>query len=215
MTCSRLAAFTLLAALAGASAAQAGTIYKWTDQRGVVNYSNAPPPEARGLTAINAGPAMTQVGSGLDEETRYWREQRTREQRTRELARDMREVESMRQRREAEQIRHEQYRHQLALAGQATSADDERRRFAREQCLRERRVDCDTAAGGVIPYAYYPAPVISRGSRQTIFQAAPFPVTGQTLGPAPGTIAGTQAQLAPFRAAAPMLNRSASARITR
>jgi hypothetical protein len=203
------AVFTLCAALACATSSFAGSVYKWTDQRGVVNYSSAPPPDAQRLKVVDTSPAVGLAGGASSEDVRYWREQRARE-----LARDMREVETLRQRREAEQARQDQFRHQLALASQASGGDEERRRLAREQCLRERRVDCDQTGGyGYNPY--YPSTIIARPARQTIYQAAPFPVSGSTLGPAPGTIAGTQAQLAPFRAAAPVAQRSASIRISR
>lgn len=192
------AALILLFMLSGtALPAAAGTVYKWTDARGVVNYSTAPPPEAQRLVVVDTRPAVATAGGVNDEEARAWREQRALE-----LARDKRELEAMRQRREADQARQEQYRHQLALAGQAAGNEEERRRLARERCLRERRVDCDVPSGQAYSpyYPYYAPQVIARAPRQTIRQAAPFPLDGPPPWPAPGTIAGTPAQLAPFRA---------------
>lgn len=182
------------ALLAPTWSALAATVYKWVDEKGVVNYSTAPPPAARNTVAINAAPALESVGlSASDEEARYWREKRQRE-----TLRESRDYQDLRLRRETEELRQSQIRQQMQLAAQTASADDERRRQAREQCLRERRVDCD--GGGIANYSpYYPAPVVVRAPRQTIQQAAPFPVSGSGIGPAPGTIAGTQAQLAPFR----------------
>ena len=181
------------ALLAPASFALAATVYKWVDDKGVVNYSTSPPPTARNMVAINATPALESGGlSAGDEEARYWREKRQRES-----LRDSRDYQDLRLRRETEELRQLQMRQQIQLSAQAASADDERRRLARDQCLRERRVDCDGGAGGYSPY--YPAPVVVRAPRQSIQQAAPFPVNGTGIGPAPGTIAGTQAQLAPFR----------------
>ena len=182
------------ALLAPASSVPAATVYKWVDDKGVVNYSTAPPPTARNAVAINAAPALESAGlSATDEEARYWRDRRQRE-----TQRDSRDYQDLRLRRETEELRQLQIRQQMQLSAQAASADDERRRLAREQCLRERRVDCD--GGGIANYTpYTPAPVVVRASRQSIQQAAPFPVSGSGIGPAPGTIAGTQAQLAPFR----------------
>jgi hypothetical protein len=127
--------------------------------------------------------------------------------------RDKRELEVMRQRRESDQARQDQYRHQLALAGQAYSTEDEHRRLAREQCLRERRVDCDSPSTQAYS-PYYPT-IVARPARQTIQQVSPFPVTGPVVGPAPGTIAGSQALLGPFRAATTTVTRSASLRTAR
>ena len=184
-------AATLLAPM---SAVLAATVYKWVDDKGVVNYSTAPPPTARNTIAINAAPALESIGvSAADEEGRYWREKRQRE-----TLRESRDYQDLRLRRETEELRQLQIRQQMQLSAQAASAEDERRRLARDQCLRERRVDCDgSGVGSYTPY--YPAPVVVRAPRQTIQQAAPFPVSGSGIGPAPGTIAGTQAQLAPFR----------------
>lgn len=195
----------LLGAFACAQAAAAATVFKWTDQRGVVNYSTAPPPEARNVVAVDASPAIGPAGS--EEEVRYWRERRAGE-----LARDKRELEMLRQKREADQFRHDQYRQQLALNSQAYGIEEERRRLAREQCLRERRVDCDSVGGyGYGPY--YPTTIVARRPPQSIHQAAPFPVNGPASGPVPGTIAGTQAQLEPFRAATQVASRPASVRL--
>ena len=176
--------------LAPTSPVLAATVYKWVDEKGVVNYSTTPPPTARNTVTINAAPALESAGlSAADEEARYWRDKRQRE-----IQRDSRDYQDLRLRRETEELRQLQIRQQMQLSAQAASAEDERRRLARDQCLRERRVDCD---GSYTPY--YPAPVVVRAPRQTIQQAAPFPVSGSGIGPAPGTIAGTQAQLAPFR----------------
>jgi len=194
--------------LGAAFPAVAGTVYKWIDRRGVVNYSTAPPPEAQRLTVVDTTPAVATAGGANDEDARAWREQRARD-----LARDKRELEAMRQKREFEQARQDQYRHQLALAGQAYSTEDERRRLAREQCLRERRVDCDSPSTQAYS-PYYPT-IVARPARQTIQQVSPFPVTGPVVGPAPGTIAGSQALLGPFRAATTTVTRSASLRTAR
>ena len=177
-----------------ASNGAANTVFKWVDDKGVVNYATAPPPAARNLVAINATPAIVITGSQAgDEEARYWRERRLRES-----LRDTRDDQDVRLRRETEELRQVQIRHQMQLTAQSATSDEQRLRQAREQCLRERRIDCD-GGGGI---SYYPAPIVVRAApRQSIRQVAPFPVNGGvSVGIAPGTIAGTQAQLAQFRA---------------
>lgn len=204
------AAVALPAALAFAMPCAAGTVYKWTDQRGVVNYSTTPPPDAQRLVTVDTSPALAAFGSIADDEANAWRERQRRA-----LAREARELESLRARRETDEWRQQQFRHQMQLSAQAATSDEMARRLAREQCLRERRVDCDQAGAGA-GYAYYPAPVVVvRRAPQNIRQVSPFPVTGPTTGPAPGTIAGTQAQLAPFRAAPAAVSASAGLRLPR
>ena len=190
-----------LALIVGVNAVGATTVYKWTDDKGVVNYTTDPPPGARKAVAVNAAPALDNRTNAGEEEARYWRERNLRE--------SLRDFEEMRLRRESESWRQGQARQQTALSSQSASADDERRRLAREQCLRERRVDCDGGGAATVSGYYQPSVVVLRAPRQTIQQAAPFPVTGPTLGPQPGSIAGTQ----PFFAPAPVVvQQSASIR---
>ncbi|MBL8383025.1 MAG: DUF4124 domain-containing protein [Burkholderiales bacterium] len=200
----RIVALTVAAA-ALAPFAHAGTVYKWTDARGVVNYSTAPPPEAQRLVRVDTTPAVAAAGAASDTESAASHERRLREQ--------MQQIDTLRQARELAQAREQQQRHEMQLARQAADTEEARRRLAREQCLRERRIDCDAAPG----VAYVPAPVVvvRRAPPQNIRQVSPFPVSGPSLGPAPGTIAGTQAQLAPFRAAPPVPVQSAGFRVPR
>lgn len=170
----------------------ASTVYKWTDARGVVNYSTAPPPDAVKPVAIQTAPALDSRELAAAEEARYWRERRQRE-----AIMDLRDLERQRLARDTEELRQMQIRQQMHLASQGVLSDDERRRRAYEQCLRERRVDCDLTGvtGG------YLVPAIVRAPRQTITQVAPFP-TG-TTSPLTGTTAGTQALLAGVRSFGP------------
>jgi hypothetical protein len=180
----------LLAAALGCIAppVAASTVYKWTDARGVVNYSTAPPPDAVKPVAIQTTPALDARDLAAAEEARYWRERRQRE-----AIMDLRDLERQRLARDTEELRQLQIRQQMHLASQGVLTDEQRRRMAYEQCMRERRVDCDLAGvtGG------YVVPVIARTPRQTITQVAPFP-TG-TTSPLTGTTAGTQALLAGVR----------------
>ncbi|MFN0164095.1 MAG: DUF4124 domain-containing protein [Burkholderiales bacterium] len=204
----RFLSLAIIAGLAFASAhapATANTVYKWTDERGVVNYTTTPPPKARGGTTVLATPALESHVTADEEEARYWRERRQRE--------TLRDMEAARERRETQAMRQAQARHSMALASQSAARDEEARRAAREQCLRERRIDCDNPQAAS-PVYYTPTPVIVRRvAPQPITSAAPFPVSGPTLGPEPGTIAGTAAQLAPFRKGGNPAQESASIRI--
>ncbi|MBL8380715.1 MAG: DUF4124 domain-containing protein [Burkholderiales bacterium] len=197
---------TLCAAVVLLTAPHAGasTVFKWTDERGVVNYTTTPPPHARGVSTVNAAPAVETRTTADEEEARYWRERRQREA--------LREVEQARDRRERQELQQAQMRQAERLAAQAATRDDDARRALREQCLRERRVDCDNASSW--SPGYYTGPVVVRRfPAQPITSAAPFPVPGNSLGPAPGTIAGTAAQLAPFRQGGNLNSGSASLRI--
>jgi len=190
-------------ALTLAGGASASTVYKWTDERGVVNYSTAPPPDARRPVAINTAFAIENRDPAALEEARYWREKRQREA--------LRDVEERRVRREAEEGRDALVWRQAYAASLAAEAASNQRRQAYDQCMRQRRIDCDNPQAGS-SYGYgYPSPVIEAGrSHQSIGQAAPFPVGGgYSLGIAPGTIAGTQAQLAPFVGGTSFATRSA------
>ena len=167
-----------------AATAHAATVYKWTDHRGVVNSTSAPPPEARGVIAINTAPALDHRAGADDEEARYWRERRGREAR-----REDRDAADARTRRETEELRQAQMRQDLALRAQAASAEQQTLRLLREHCERQRRIDCDSQGGGA--YAPYPPPVVVvRRTPQPIWRGAPFPSTGNPLGIRPGTIAG-------------------------
>lgn len=204
----RSLSLALIAGLAFASAhvlATASTVYKWTDERGVVNYTNAPPPKARNPTPVNASPALESHVTADEEEARYWRERRQRE--------TLRDMEAARERREMQAMRQAQARHSMALATQSAARDEEARRAARDHCLRERRIDCDNPQGAWPSYYSSTPVIVRRFAPQPITSAAPFPVSGPTLGPVPGTIAGTAAQLAPFRQGVTQTQGSASIRI--
>ena len=199
-------AMLLAVAFAWPAVAQANTVYKWTDQRGVVNYSTTPPSAGQRASTVDISPSVGLPADASTEEVLAWREKRERA-----LANDKRELESMRRSRELEQARSDQNRQQLAMADREIQAAEARRQAARDQCLRERRVDCDNP-NSQFTTAQGTTTVIARRPRQTIHQAAPFPVTGPTPGLPPGTIAGTQAQLAPFQAATPAPTQPASLR---
>lgn len=118
-----------------------GQIYKWVDEHGVVNYSADPPqgrqsqkvdPNAARVTVVPAAPRSPGSGAGGAESG--LRERVTR------LEGDL----------EAERARR--------TAGQPT--EEERLARAREQCLAQRRVDCDTNPYGALPIANEPTVIV-------------------------------------------------------
>ena len=90
---------------------------------------------------------MSAFGDHNDAEAR-----RLREGRQRALARDAYEAESLKCKREADERKDQQARRKAQVAAQAAGKEEARLQKAREQCRRERRVDCDragiAAAGG-------------------------------------------------------------------
>lgn len=171
-----------LAALVASAPAWSVNVFKWIDDKGVVNYTTEPPPPATKAVQVNASPAVELRFSSADEEARYWREKRLRE--------SARDADDRRLRRETEEWRQAQIRQQMMAAQQRTSSETLRQQQLREQCLRERRVDCD---GNLSPA---PAVIVVPRVRQTIQQASPFPVGGNSIGGiATGMTAGTQSLL--------------------
>ena len=129
---------TLLSAAASLSAA---TVYKWTDEKGVVNYTTTPPPESRKAKMIDAAPALNVVAANADyDESRYWRDRRQRE--------TLRDLRDERLRGETEALRQARLRQEIALAeaqaNQKSAAD-----IAFEQCKAQRRVDCESTLFGL------------------------------------------------------------------
>ena len=134
-------------------------IYKWVDQKGVTNYSSAPPAtgKAQMLDPAAATVSVYQAPSPQDA--------------ARLLDAMMRQRVAMLE----NQLRAE---HLARLAQQASyQTDSDRYRLAYEQCLRERRVDCDTSRDGMraTPYFYAAAaPVFVVGRPFTLTPITPF-----------------------------------------
>ena len=51
-------AMLLAVAFAWPAVAQANTVYKWTDQRGVVNYSTTPPSAGQRASTVDISPSV-------------------------------------------------------------------------------------------------------------------------------------------------------------
>ena len=130
----RPAAVTLACSLAAAAVpvgASAQAIYKWVDERGVVNYGNAEVPKDREVKAVDTAPKVavrSEPGPGATNakpnDTELLRQ---------ELARTREEVSRLRQ--------------NVAAVNSGT-AKTRRAAYAkwREDCERQRRVDCDEGA---------------------------------------------------------------------
>jgi hypothetical protein len=136
----------VVAWLAAAPAAWA-QVYKWTDERGSVNYGNKPPPNARNVTLVREDDGRVSTVPGLSPEVMESQQNRADQRRIDRLERDL----------EAQR-----------RANRATGSGAEYQAW-REQCLAERRVDCDDPNRGVIytpgyvpGYPVYPVPPIAR-----------------------------------------------------
>ena len=157
-------------------AVSAATVYKWVDEKGVVNYTTTPPAN-RKAAEVDVAPAVAargEQGAPADyDEARYWRARSERE------AASAATLERMR--RETEQLHQAALRQQSAVAAHAASQKTAAQ-LAIEQCQRERRVDCDASGGypggdyGRSPYAY-PQVVVTRGPAAAAPAAPYFSVT--------------------------------------
>ena len=115
--------------------AAASTVYKWVDEKGIVNYTTTPPSAQRKATVIDVAPAVTGRGVPLDEnDARY------------AYARDLREaaseMELNRLRTANEQLRQAQWR-QESEAAQRAARNEAALQQAIERCRSQRHVDCE------------------------------------------------------------------------
>jgi hypothetical protein len=141
---------TLAVVLLAAAPAWA-QVYKWVDDKGVVNYSSQPPANRK---SVLLDPNLVSVSTYTPEETP------TRSAETKASAKERmlaERIASLERKLDAERF----HRQSLADA-QATALE---RRY--EQCLRDRRVDCDYA--GIDPYyaPYGPTVVVFRPPLRT------------------------------------------------
>ena len=125
----------LLALAAATGRAAATEIYKWVDERGVTNYSSAPPASAK-ARRLDQESASVSVYSPPPVNVARLQDSIRR----RQIARLEEEVQA--QRRATATLQQE------VDAGQ----------YTREQCLREGRLDCDLIDGGVAPGYFLPGP---------------------------------------------------------
>lgn len=161
MTCVRgaIALLALAFALAAPATAQQSTIYKWRDANGVVHYSNSPPPEGTQSSVLDETKSKVSVvpayqappeasASGSDKQL---------QNRVQRLEREL-----------------EDERRSQTAASQAQT--DAYQRW-REDCLKQRRLDCDDPAAVPTPIYGYPAPPVVRPpvARPPVQPAPPRP----------------------------------------
>jgi len=168
-----------LLVIAPASAQQSG-IYKWKDEKGVVHYSNTPPPEGTKATVLDESkskvsvvPAIqmpAQPAAGADSQLKN---------RVQRLEREL-----------------EDERRGQAAASQAQSEAYQR---WREECLKQRRLDCDDPSAAASPIYGYPAPPVVRppGTRPPRPDSPSAVPPGYTVGPGPAGIGGQYVPLPP------------------
>lgn len=155
----RLIAACAAAAFVSAwSPCSSAEIYKWVDQKGVTNYSSAPPATGKARTLDPGTVTVSVYQAPSPQET-------------------ARALDAMMRQRIA-RLENELLAERLSrLTQQASHQTD---RLAYEQCLNERRVDCDAGRDGVraIPYFYAAAaPVYVVGRAFPVTTFTPFPRT--------------------------------------
>jgi hypothetical protein len=157
------AAFGILL-IAAALTAQATTVYRWVDEKGVVNYTTVPPPTARKAATIDVSPAVAGQGDILSgEEARYWRARGEREA--------LRDATEQRMQRETVQLQQSRARQEMALA-EARSREKSQWQSAVDQCKSQRHVDCETVPYGPMYGQPVPLVIVARPG------VNPFPSTG-------------------------------------
>ncbi len=162
----------LPAALAAALPAAAQQMYKWVDERGVVSYSNSPPPSAGKTGRVDV----------VEERVSVYTPDPLISRAIEENAADARDAKSEQRKREREAAR----RAKDAASNRPTASASQRQeqlKAAYDRCVNERRVECDTIlAGNPSPasYGYNGLPQYVIGTRlvgvpQTPFYVDPTP----------------------------------------
>jgi Domain of unknown function (DUF4124) len=166
----------LMCAFISVGSVHAAEIYKWKDEKGVVHYSNTPPPkgtdssvldESKGKVSVVPaykppdGAAPPSSDPALQDRVRQLERQIDQERRTESSA--------------------------------SQSQADAYQRW-RADCLAQRRTDCDNPDAAVAPvYGDYPVPVapVVRPPGRPVRPSYPNVVPpGYTVGPGPGGIGG-------------------------
>jgi hypothetical protein len=179
-------------ALAGVAHAQ---VYKWVDEKGVVNYSSSPPPKGR-------------VAVKLDEDSR-----RVSTIPVSEARRDgPAAATDPALRRRVDELEREAAEQRQGAAQQEAAAAEAQRRWV-EQCRADRRVDCDDPTRGAYvdpgynhayppanarprplpapsPWAYQPTPHVVQGGGGVVGPYFRPPPSGVVIGPGPYGIGG-------------------------
>jgi Domain of unknown function (DUF4124) len=164
----------LMCACISVGSAHAAEIYKWKDEKGVVHYSNTPPPKGTDASVLDESKGKVSVvpaykppdgapPPGSDPAL---------QDRVRQLERQV-----------------EQERQSQSSASQNQSEAYER---WRADCLAQRRTDCDNPGAAVGPvYGDYPVAPVVRPPGRPVKPSYPNVVPpGYTVGPGPGGIGG-------------------------
>jgi len=145
------ASLAVAAVLAGAASSALGQVYKWVDQNGVTNYSGKPPTE---INAVKKLDVVAERLSVYPPDKAVMRALDTASQRIDPVLTNRIDLLER-------QLAAERQARQYAAATEASVLQ-----AAYEQCLAQRRVDCD---GQVAYYAYAPISVAMRRQRQQHF----------------------------------------------
>jgi Domain of unknown function (DUF4124) len=162
------------AALVSLDTLDAAEIYKWKDDKGVVHYSNTPPPQGSSATVLDESKGKVSVvpaykpppaapGAGNDPAL---------QDRVRRLEREL----------------DQERQSQSAATQNQTQTYDQ----WRAQCLAQRRTDCDDPGAAAPVYdGYYPGPQVVRPPGPPIGSGGSSGAPpGYTVGPGPGGIGG-------------------------
>jgi hypothetical protein len=148
----RLVLLLWLLAAGLATAPAFAQVYRWTDERGSVNYGSKPPPNARNVSVMREDEGRVSTVPGVPPELVSSQQERADQRRIDRLERDL----------------DAQRRANRAQSGSAGGSSLEYQAW-REQCLAERRVDCDdpnrgwvNSPGWVPGYPIYPVPPVAR-----------------------------------------------------
>jgi len=154
--------------------ATAAEIFKWKDEKGVVHYSNSPPPQGTDATVLDEAKSKVSVVPGYKppDGAPVPSGDPALQDRVRRLEREL-----------------EQERQSQSAATQSQADAYER---WRAECLAQRGTDCDNPNAAVAPiYGGYPAPPVIRPPGRPIRPTAPSGAPpGYTVGPGPGGIGG-------------------------
>lgn len=161
----------LLAALAIAVVLPAlahGQVYKWVDEKGVVNYSSSPPPKGKGAVTLDESSGRVTTVQALDA------------RRDDSIA-----ASDPALRRRIDQLERDASAQRQSAAQQEAAAAEAHRRWV-EQCRAERRVDCDDPSRGaldsrydyVYPPVYAGPSIAARPTAPGTFRPTPYVAQG-------------------------------------
>jgi Domain of unknown function (DUF4124) len=167
------AAASLIAFAFSLGPANASEIYKWKDEKGVVHYSNTPPPKGTNSSVLDESKGKVSVVPAYKPpESATPSGDPALQDRVRQLERQV-----------------EQERQSQSSTSQSQAEAYER---WRADCQAQRRTDCDNPGAAVAPvYGDYPVAPVVRPPGRPVKPSFPNVVPpGYTVGPGPGGIGG-------------------------